>query len=100
MPDQSVNRLAAYMLGALRAGIPMLKVGGGIQGTDGRVWAMSEQHLRTGLLRRKRPTGKVVVICFDLEVLAEFKRLVEADGHTAVPGGPKGSLIITPKETD
>ena len=99
MPDR-VERLANYMLGVLRAGIPMLKVGGGIQGTDGKVWAISEQQLRSGLLRRKRPTGKIVVICFDLDVLAEFKRLVEADGHTAVTGGPKGSLIITPKKTD
>lgn len=86
-----MSSLAEKLMDHLRAGLPMVKVGGGFTADEGTNWAMSDQQLGG------RATGKVALVCLDTDALAEFTQLATAAGHTVEPAGPPDTVLITPK---
>lgn len=85
-----MHSLAERLMDHLKAGIPMVKVGGSFAVNDNTNWAMSGQKLG-GV-----PTGKVVLLCDDTLALARFIDLALAAGHTIEPAGPENVILITP----
>lgn len=82
--------LAEQLMGHLRTGLLMVRIGGGFQADEGTNWAMSDQKIDG------RPTGRVVLLCDDTEALAEFTRLAQAAGHRVEDAGPRSTVLITP----
>ncbi len=87
---------AQFMMDNLTNALPTLKAGGAFEATDPLMWSLSREKLKKHRWsRRPKPTGKVVAVCIDVDVLREFVQLVEADGHS-VERVNNQKVLITP----
>lgn len=87
---------ASFMMRCLTAALPVLKVGGPFEVNDPRLWSLYKENLKKRRWSRKpTPTGKVVAVCIDRDVLAEFVGRVKAAGHT-VEYVNREKVLITP----
>jgi hypothetical protein len=84
-----------YLFDQFKAILPMMVIGGGsgqaqnIAQGWGMIW-----ELKTG-----RPTGRLGVICYQVDALNDFTDLARRDGHIVEPWKKKDeyTVMVTPK---
>lgn len=98
MPDNGLDH-AQFMMYNLTNALPALKAGDAFEATDPLMWSLSREKCKKYRWSRKpKPTGKVVAVCIDVDVLREFVRLAEAEGHT-VERVNKQKVLVTPSSS-
>lgn len=89
--DRRPDVLAAHLMGHLRTAAPLVSAGGTFTAHDDTNWGMSTQRLEG------RPTGKLIVVCFDPMALARFIEHARTAGHTVEATKQHHTVIVTPK---